>query len=100
MIKPGDNITISREVLIDFISYSFDEANSKYKVNKDLSRAFERCGLNPFCDDDGIFQKYLSSVDENRLYESFSSVNKNPSIALQLMALFKRILLPRNNMCV
>ena len=77
LIQPGDNVTISREVLIDFICNSFEEANSRYKLNKDISRSFETCGLNPFCSDDYIFQNHLNSLDENRLYESISS-NQEP----------------------
>ena len=72
-LKPGDNVPISREVLIDFISTSFQEANSKYKENRDISRSFEICGLNPFCSHDDLFQMHLDSLDENRLYESISS---------------------------
>ena len=72
MIKPGDNFPISREVLIDFISSSFEEANSKYKQNRYISRSFEVCGLNPFCNHDDLFQKNLDSLDENRLYDSIT----------------------------
>ena len=85
-IKPGDNVPISREVLIDFICTAFDEANLKYKVNKEISRSFERCGLNPFCDDDSIFQRHLNSLDENRLYESISS-NQAPIVCGEIDAM-------------
>ena len=77
LIQPGDNVTISREVLIDFVTSSFQEFNLKYKDNRDISRAFEICGLNPFCNDDYVFRKHLNSLDENRLYESLSR-NQEP----------------------
>ena len=56
--------------MIDFISSSFNEANVKYSENKDISKSFEICGLNPFCVDDGAFKRHLNSLDENKIYDS------------------------------
>ena len=72
LLKTGDTVTVSREVLIDFVCSSFDEYNAKNKHNKEVSKGFEIYGLNPFCLDDSKFQRHLNSLDENRIYDALT----------------------------
>ena len=78
LIRAGDDVSISREILIDFITSSFNEANVKYNENKDISKSFERCGLNPFCNDDSKFREHLNSLDESMIYDSLIN-NQEPA---------------------
>ena len=72
ILNPGDIVTVTREVLIDFICSSFDEANAKFQKNRDISKGFEMCGLNPYCYDDSKFKEHLESLDENIIYDALT----------------------------
>ena len=89
LIKPEDDVTITRDILIDFISSSFNEANMKYSENKDISKSFKIFGLNPFCLDDGVLKKHLKPLDKNKSYDSLLK-NQEPANCITIDPLMHR----------
>ena len=63
---------VSIKIDLTAVNLSFYEANVKYRVKKEISKAFETCGLNPYCLYDSVYKKHLISLDENWLYDSLT----------------------------
>jgi hypothetical protein len=73
---PGAAIAVSREELVQIVEdayYSVNVENSS--GNPYIRKAFDICGLNPWCTDLIEFHKHLDGLSENGIYMSLLEKN-------------------------
>lgn len=79
-MKPGDTLKISRENIVGFILEAYRTVNIQNTTNDYIRRSFTLCGLNPFIEDDALFQRHLDRLYENKIYQSLLKNNNDNDI--------------------
>jgi OTU-like cysteine protease/DDE superfamily endonuclease len=79
---PGGNVSVSREELVKIVECAYKSINEHNRLaGKDyIRRSFEMCGLDPWVNDDHVFQQHLDRLSENGIYKSLLEKNFDRSI--------------------
>ena len=73
-----ENITIDRDDLIHIVEQSYDEINAQNEkdvLQRFIQLFFDKCGLNPWREDQLTFHKHLDELSEEGIYKSLLSKN-------------------------
>jgi hypothetical protein len=63
----GKKVTVSRELLVDFVLETIDDINNKNNESPFIADSFRRCGLNPWSKGKSLtaFQGHLDGLEAN-----------------------------------
>ncbi len=68
-VEVGKKVSISREMLVDFVLQTIEEINEQNNDNHFITDSFKKCGLNPWSKENSLqaFQEHLDSLESNEI---------------------------------
>ena len=73
-------VKVPRELFVSWIEAAIDEVHKAQRLNMDIRRVFQKCGLDPYNNDKLLFEKHLESLSQEAMYDALTKRQTNLSL--------------------
>ena len=70
-------VKLPREVFVSFVERALAQVDNAQRLNMEIRRTFQKCGLDPYDADKLLFAQHLESLSKEALYNSLIEAQKS-----------------------
>ena len=73
-------VKVRRVLFVSWVEAAIDEVHKAQRLNMDIRRVFQKCGLDPYDNDKLLFEKHLESLSQEAMYDAPTKRQTNLSL--------------------